>query len=287
MPRLSEAETRELFLAACRAEIGALKPGNVHIHAGGHGMEVRQFEASAAAAAPWIADGDLRIGARIRHAVDASFAAAGCNTNLGILLLAAPLAAAAQSGDAGTLRDRLATVIAALDAKDTADVYAAIRRANPGGLGADTDQDVSAAPTVGLLTAMALAAHRDRIARAYVSNFAEVFEFGLPTLDRVRPLAHDSSLMVTTLHMAYLAELPDSHIARKFGNEVAEQVRKEALRHKPLWTPAASPGSFAELFAFDTDLKRRNLNPGTTADFVVATLFAASIRDRMALSSLA
>ena len=246
-----------------------------------------QFEEAAAAAAPWIADSDLRIGARIRHAVDASFAAAGCNTNLGILLLAAPLAAAAQSGDGGTLRDSLATVLAALDARDTADVYAAIRRASPGGLDVATDQDVFAAPTVGLLTAMALAAHRDRIASAYVSNFAEVFDFGLPTLDRVRALADDFNLMVTTLHMAYLAALPDSHIARKFGTEVAEQVRKEALLHKRLWTPVATPSSFAELLAFDTDLKQRNLNPGTTADLVVATLFAASIRDRMALSSLA
>jgi triphosphoribosyl-dephospho-CoA synthase len=287
MPRLRETETRDLFLAACRAEIAALKPGNVHVHAGGHGMEVRQFEEAAAAAAPWIADSDLRIGARIRHAIDASFAAAGCNTNLGILLLAAPLAAAAQSRHGGTLQDSLAAVLAALDARDTADVYAAIQRANPGGLDVATDQDVAAAPTVGLLAAMALAAHRDRIASAYVSNFAEVFDFGLPTLDRVRPLADDFNLMVTTLHMAYLAALPDSHIARKFGTDVAEQVRKEALLHKRLWTPVATPSSFAELLAFDTDLKRRYLNPGTTADLVVATLFAASIRDRMALSSLA
>lgn len=286
MLRLSETETRNLFLAACRAEIAALKPGNVHVHAAGHGMEVRQFADAAAAAAPWIADGDLKVGARVRHAVDASFAAAGCNTNLGILLLCAPLAAAAQSGQPGNLRDRVAIVLSGLDANDTAHVFAAIRRASPGGLGVATDQDVSSPPTVGLLTAMALAAHRDRVAGAYVSNFAEIFDFGLPTHDRVRSLTDDSDLMVTTLHMAYLAELPDSHIARKFGVEVAEQVRKEALQHKRLWYPVTVPASFAELLAFDADLKQRNLNPGTTADFVVATLFAAAIRDRMALSSL-
>ena len=87
MPRLSEDETAELFLAACRAEIGALKPGNVHLHAGGHGMETAHFEASAAAAAPWIADRALNVGLRIQCAVEASIAAAGLNTNLGILLL--------------------------------------------------------------------------------------------------------------------------------------------------------------------------------------------------------
>lgn len=286
MPRLTQDEAAELFVAACRAEINALKPGNVHIHAAGHGMETAHFEASAAAAAPWVASAELKVGTRILRGVEASFAAAGRNTNLGILLLAAPLATAAQSGYSRALGDRLAAVLAALDERDAADIFTAIRIANPGGLGAAPEQNVAAPPTVGLLEAMALAADRDRIARAYVTNFAEVFNFGLPMLDRVRLLADDPSMMVTTLHMAYLAELPDSHIARKSGRAVAEQVRKEALRHKRLWTPVATPNSFAELLAFDADLKRRNLNPGTTADFVVATLFAASIRDRLGLSSL-
>jgi triphosphoribosyl-dephospho-CoA synthase len=285
MPRLTTEETREAFLAACRAELDALKPGNVHVHAGGHGMEVKQFEASAVAAAPWIAATDLKVGARILRGVEASLAAGGCNTNLGILLLAAPLAAAAQSGKAATLRTRIARVLAALDAQDAADVFAAIRIANPGGLGAAPAEDVATLPTVGLLQAMALAADRDRVARAYVTTFAEIFDFGLPTLDRVRPLAGNQALMVSTLHMAYLAELPDSHIARKFGSAVAEQVRKEASRHKRLWDPVVAANSFAELLDFDADLKRRNLNPGTTADFVVGTLFAASIRDRLDLSS--
>jgi len=286
MPRLTQDETAELFLAACRAEINALKPGNVHIHAAGHGMETAHFEASAAAAAPWIADVALNVGLRVQYSVEASIIAARMNTNLGILLLSAPLALAGGYASGAGLREDVAGILAGLDEEDAAAVFAAIRRANPGGLGAAPEQDVAAPPTVGLLEAMALAADRDRIARAYVTNFAEVFDFGLPTLDRVRPLADDPSLMVTTLHMAYLAQLPDSHIARKYGSAVAEQVRKEALRHKRLWTPVATPNSFAELLAFDADLKRRNLNPGTTADFVVATLFAASIRDRLGLSSL-
>ena len=94
MPGLSAAQISDLFLAACRAELDALKPGNVHVHAAGHGMQVAQFEASAAASAPFIAAAGVGVGARILGAVEASFAAAGCNTNLGILLLCAPLAAA-------------------------------------------------------------------------------------------------------------------------------------------------------------------------------------------------
>src|SRR5690606_37670745 len=160
--------------------------------------------------------------------VESSLAAAGCNTNLGILLLTAPLAAAAETASSTSLRTRLEAVLAALDDEDAGAVFEAIRLANPGGLGNAPDQDVAAAPSVGLVAAMALAAGRDRIARAYVNGFAEIFTFGVPTLRSVQCNTNDASLALTTLHMAYLAEAPDSHIARKFGKAVAEGVRAEA-----------------------------------------------------------
>lgn len=277
MSRVSEADTAAMFLAACRAELGALKPGNVHIHVGGHGMDVAQFEASAVASAPHIAAQDEKVGTRILRAVEDSFAVAGCNTNLGILLLCAPLAAAAQRGDGTDLRARLHGVLTTLDADDTAAVYAAIRLANPGGLGSVDEQDVAAPPSVGLLQAMAMAAERDRIAAAYVTDYTEIFDFGLPVLANAMQATGDNRYAITTLHMAYLAFFPDSHIARKYGLETAEAVRAEAHALAPLWQPAARPDTAQDLLAFDTDLKGRGINPGTTADLVVATLFAASL----------
>jgi triphosphoribosyl-dephospho-CoA synthase len=281
MPGLSQDAISEAFLAACRAELAALKPGNVHVHAGGHGMEAHHFEASAVAAAPFVADARAKVGARVLGAVEASLAAAGCNTNLGILLLTAPLAAAAQSEASGDLRTRVRRVLSALDAADAANVYEAIRRANPGGLGSAPEQDVAAPPTLQLREAMALAADRDRIARAYVTDMEEVFAFGIPTLEEISLRTDDLALAVTTLHMAYLAREPDSHVARKFGNEVAESVRREAAQHRALWEPAATQRTLPGLLRFDQGLKERGLNPGTTADFVVATLFAAGLSSRM------
>ncbi len=286
MPGLSEDETAEAFLAAARAELAALKPGNVHVHAGGHGMELAQFEASAVAAAPWIAASRLKPGVRILRAVEAALAAAGCNTNLGILLLSGPLAAAAQSDAAGGLRARVKRILAALDDEDAAAVFEAIRLANPGGLGAAPDQDVAERPTVGLRQAMAMAADRDRIARAYVTDFEEIFAFGLPTLERIRRQTADAALAVTTLHMAYLAQYPDSHIARKFGTAAAGAVWAQARQHRTLWDPVAGPDTFEALLALDAELKRRQLNPGTTADLVVGTLFAAAICTRLGVTAL-
>ena len=285
MPGLSAADISELFLAACRAELAALKPGNVHVHAGGHGMEVAQFEASAVASAPFIAAAGVGVGARILGAVEASFAAAGCNTNLGILLLCAPLAAAAEMPGHATLRDRLRVVLNGFDDSDAASVFAAIRLANPGGLGAVPEQDVAAAPTVGLFEAMALGAARDRIAAAYVTDYADIFEFGVNVLASAMAHTDDLRLAVTTLHMAYLAYFPDSHITRKQGAEMAERVRGQAYALAPAWQPVAQRNTLPKLLEFDAELKRRNVNPGTTADLVVGTLFAASMCDALGPSS--
>jgi triphosphoribosyl-dephospho-CoA synthase len=284
MQRLSADEISDLFLTACRAELHALKPGNVHIYAGGHDMELEHFEESAQAAAPWIAVETLKVGERILRAVETSMAAADCNTNLGILLLCAPLAAAAELASDAPLQARLVKVLEGLDDNDAKAVFAAIRRAAPGGLGKAPEQDVSAAPTASLLESMRLAADRDRIANAYVTKFADIFDFGLPTLAAAQRRTTSVPLAVTTLHMAFLAQHPDSHIARKYGQRTAEQVAMEAADLEQYWSPVAQAETLEPLLAFDAELKARGLNPGTTADFVVATLFAAALDRRFAAS---
>jgi triphosphoribosyl-dephospho-CoA synthase len=270
----------QAFIDACHAELHALKPGNVHVHAAGHGMETAHFERAAAAAAPFIADPTRRVGARILGAVGASFAATGLNTNLGIVLLCAPLAAAADAAQrssvpgASELRGRLSAILDTLDVSDADQAFQAIVLANPAGLGRAEAGDVAEPPSVTLREAMALASDRDRIARAYVTAFDDIFSFALPELEAARRAAANESFAITALHMGLLASFPDSHIARKHGARVAEGVREEAKLNEALWRPAPSPESWKRLLMFDADLKARGLNPGTTADFVVATLFA-------------
>lgn len=267
------------FLAACRAELDALKPGNVHRHSAGHGMEVAHFERAAEAAAGPIADPALSVGKRILKATEASVAATGLNTNLGIVLLCAPLAKAAAETtfDIG-LRRRLDVILAALDEQDADDAFAAIRLANPAGLGNVESGDVhGTAASMTLIAAMHLAAGRDRIVNAYITAYSDVFDFALPVFIDARAVTNDSHLAVTTLHMALLAEFPDTHITRKFGDAVAAEVRQEARALQSLWHPAAFAKSIPSLIEFDVKMKSKGLNPGTTADFVVATLFVAGL----------
>jgi triphosphoribosyl-dephospho-CoA synthase len=97
---------------------------------------------------------------------------------------------------------------------------------------------------------------------------------GLPELQAARRAAANEQLAITALHMSLLASFPDSHIARKHGAAAAEGVREEAVRLAPFWRPAPRPETLQPLLDLDASLKARGLNPGTTADFVVATLFA-------------
>ncbi len=279
---LTRGEIEAAFIAACDGELSALKPGNVHRFSAGHGMDVSFFERAAVAAAPHIANPDLSVGQRILQATEASVAATGVNTNLGIVLLAAPLASAAAQTDIGTgLRRRLAVILSLLTKDDARDAFAAIRIANPAGLGQVADGDVSqSGPDMTLIQAMGLAADRDRIAQAYVTAYEDIFDVALPIYHQALTIATTPDLAVTTLHMALLSKYPDSHIARKWGLAQAEHVRDQAQALARLWQPVAVARSRLGLLDFDADLKARGLNPGTTADLVVATLFASHVSRR-------
>lgn len=274
MRALSPAEVADAFRAACLAELSALKPGNVHVFAAGHGMETAQFEAAAAAAAPAIATSGRMVGARVLAAVEASLAVAGCNTNLGIILLCAPLAVAAEGG--GPFRERLVQVLEGLDLADAENAFHAIAAASPGGLGAADEADVHAPASVTLKEAMAIAADRDAIARQYVTDYADLLALGVPVLAG-GPLERGR---IEDAYLTFLATLPDSHIARKFGAEQAEAVRREAVALRGRLSDLSPAERHDALLAFDTSLKARGLNPGTSADLTVASIFATLIEQQ-------
>lgn len=266
---------RSAYLAACALELRALKPGNVHDFADGHGMTVADFVTSAhASAAPLCAPG-RPAGERIRDAVVATRAAVECNTNLGIVLLAAPLIAAAETAQTPALRPALASVLRALSVDDAVAAYEAIRLAAPAGLGRSAAQDVAAPPSVDLRQAMALAASRDRVAHQYASDYADIFELGLPRYTAAERSGERHEWAVTLVYIDFLAAFPDSHIMRKYGAATATEVRDRARGMIPLLDARSDrEQAIAALLAFDCWLKERRLNPGTCADLTVATLLA-------------
>jgi triphosphoribosyl-dephospho-CoA synthase len=278
----------DAFIAACRGELESPKPGNVHVYAAGHGMTVAQFEASAVAAADPLSASGARVGARIRGAIEATFRAVGTNTNLGIILLCAPLAAAADPACAPLagedLRQSLLRVLDGLDVADAADAFAAIVQASPAGLGRAERHDVFAPPQVTLKQAMAEAADRDRVARQYATGFADVFDLGIPVRATAAARWSDAKFATLAVYLGFLSRFPDSHIVRKHGAGTAAEVCRAARKFDALLRESISPTALMdELLAWDANLKARGLNPGTTADLTVATLFAVRLQSSLAV----
>ncbi|WP_250515633.1 triphosphoribosyl-dephospho-CoA synthase [Caballeronia sp. INDeC2] len=269
---------RTAFLRACRLDVETKKPGNVSVASAGHGMTSAQFIASAGTAAAGLFTPHARVGVRILEAVRRTFDAVGCNTNLGIVLLAAPLCAALDALDANASIDAAqwhrATqrVLAELDIDDARLAYRAIALANPGGLGDAPEQTVHAPPTVTLRAAMTLAADRDSIARQYENGFADVFG-AAGAAGAVAPSTEHRAMLDTFL--TFLSNWPDSHIVRKHGAAVAQSVTRDAARHRANWRMAGCPVESAAFDDWDAELKARGINPGTSADLAVAALFVA------------
>jgi len=126
---------------------------------------------------------------------------------------------------------------------------------------------------------MGEAAGRDRIARQYVTAYEDIFALGLPALAAARRRHADASWSTLAVYLTFLAALPDTHIARKFDLAVAEAIRREAAGWRDAFEAAHhDPEGIAdELLNWDAALKSRGINPGTSADLTVATLFASNL----------
>jgi triphosphoribosyl-dephospho-CoA synthase len=257
---------------ACVWEATARKPGNVHRYRDFADAGYVDFLLSAAALAPVLATACQRpAGATILEAVRATRRVVGTNTNLGIALLLAPLAAVPEGVG---LRAGVGRVLAGLTVEDARLAYEAIRLAAPGGLGRAAEQDVSAEPTQTLREVMALAEGRDLIARQYADGFAEVFGDGAPAVVAGLGLTGSVEGAIIHAHLTLLARHPDTLIARKRGPAEAAEAAARARRVLEEGWPH-EPGGRTALAELDAWLRAagNGRNPGTTADLVAASLF--------------
>jgi triphosphoribosyl-dephospho-CoA synthase len=259
---------------ACVWEATARKPGNVTRHHDFADATYLDFVLSAAAIAPVLATAAQRgVGATVLEAVRATRRVVATNTNLGIILLLAPLAAMPEGED---LRGGVRRILAGLGVEDARRVYEAIRLAAPGGLGRVADQDVREEPTQPLREVMALAAGRDLVARQYAGGFAEVFDDGVPALTAGLEATGCLEGAIIHAHLHLMALHPDTLIARKRGPAEAEEAARRARRVLEQGWPR-EPAGMAALAELDAWLRAEGnrRNPGTTADLLTASLVVA------------
>jgi triphosphoribosyl-dephospho-CoA synthase len=263
-------------------EATAPKPGNVHRGADFEDLTYPDLVLSGVAIGPEMERACERtLGETVLAAVQATRRAVTTNSNLGMILLLTPLAAAAicespldlEAGTRPIAAEDVCRVLSGLTRDDARLVYEAIRLAKPGGLGKVETGDVAGQPPESLIEAMRLAADRDLVARQYAHGYAEVFGDVVPALrDAIERFPVYSAIVYAYLKV--LARFPDSLIARKCGIETA----KRASDHAAQIVAGAKPGDrdwhdLAADFDFWLRADGHRRNPGTTADLITAGLF--------------
>jgi len=274
-PARQAADVAAAAQLACLLEASAPKPGNVSPFASFRDATYEDFLASAAAIGPaFAAAGEQSLGTTIREAMEATSRWATSNTNLGLVLLLAPLARAALRPGREALRVQLAATLAHTTVGDARDAYVAIRSVAPGGLGQAGEQDVADTPTTTLRDVMALARDRDAIAREYATDFATTFEIGAPALRRARADGLAWRDAIVEVYLALLAAAPDTHIARKLGTDAAVMVQRRARAVRDAGGVRTPSGRDATA-ALDRELRdeANTLNPGATADLTGAAIY--------------
>lgn len=278
---ISPEQLSELYRQACEVDVQAFKPGNVSVYADGHDMTVADFRISAKVSAAPLCNPDYSLGEKIYYAVKATREAVGCNTNLGIILLCAPLIQAIGYKKSGlTLRQAVSKVIREATIEDADWVFKAITLASPGGLGSSDQQDVNQKASVTLLEAMKIASVKDRIALQYTTDYQDIFNFLVLRYNASLDRWGDRNWSAVAAYADMLSQFPDSHIERKYGDQYSEMVAvKMALLSAEL-SKTDNPEQIKPLlFCLDQELKFYDINPGTTADMIVATVLTAFLED--------
>jgi triphosphoribosyl-dephospho-CoA synthase len=270
---------------ACVWEVTAPKPGNVYRGADFDDVSFEDFINSAVVIGPIFERAhDAGVGRTVLEAVRATRETVGTNTNLGTLLLLAPLAAVP---DGVPHAKGISDLIAGLTHDDTRNVYEAIRVSCAGGMGeapkADVFKDTPA--DLNLVDAMRIAAEVDLVARQYTNNFADVLADTAELIAEGIERGWSLSDSIVHAHLRHLAKHGDSLIHRKCGAQASDEARERA----GLVLAAGEPGDDDFVRAatdFDSWLRAdgHRRNPGTSADFIAAGLFVLLRDGRLELS---
>lgn len=260
------------------------KPGNIDRDHDYSDTRFEHFLASAVGVYPVLeeaARSDSGVGSFIRQAVlESARWQRGGNTHFGAFILLVPLVIAGGAcDDTECLRKRAEQVVKETTVDDAVELYKAFSdakvRVKPVG-----DLDLSDSASVDkikeqgltLFDMMEMSAGYDIIAGEWVNGFSKTFECARLILEKIK--THNINDAVVFSFMEMLARNKDTFIRTKFDSEKAEEVSRRAAEI------LKKSGNDVEIMrnnihAFDRELLDEGVNPGSTADIIIAGLFVA------------
>jgi len=120
-----------------------------------------------------------------------------------------------------------------------------------------------------LLELMRLSLDHDIVAREWATDFERSFQLAGRLREMVSIYGLNDGVVRTFLEA--LAEVPDSLISAKFGKERAVEVSRMAI-------DALLDSTLNKAREMDCELNNRDMNPGSTADLIAASLFISLLR---------
>jgi triphosphoribosyl-dephospho-CoA synthase len=196
------------------------------------------------------------------------------NTHFGSLVLLIPISIAARGP--GELQADLRDVLEKTTVIDAIDFYSAFEKAKARVAEVDdfslNDRNWQKAVLGSgktLLELMRLSSKHDIVAREWSTNYERSFRLADRMAEKTKRWGLNDGVVRTFLEA--LAEVPDSLICAKFGAELAHQVSCRA-------GDALLDDTLGRAHQLDRDLLAQDINPGSTADLIAASLFISLLR---------
>lgn len=269
---------------------GYPKPGNVHRTRDYDDMEFEDFIISGIVIGDTVreacTDVDVEnpeLGKYILRAVAETDRWIKNNTNLGIVMMITPIAAAAAISDSfDNIRENVKLLMSNTSVDDACDLYDAINIADAGGMGDQDEYDVASDSakqelrdnSQTMYDVLKISAPWDMLAREMTSDMPAVFEIGYPTYHKLREEKSKNDACILTF-LTILSQVPDTLISRKYGSDEALKI---SMMTRDLLNLKDESDFKDKLKQFDEYLFNNKYNPGTTADLTAASIFVSYLK---------
>ena len=276
--QLTPKNIQSAYLFSCHKDIELIKPGNVNIISPHKDTNARDYIESSVLSSKILFQEKLTLGERILESVKITRKKIKTNTNLGIILLCAPIIHAIIKFKDLELRDGIKMTLSSSTPKDTLDICSAINISSPGGLGKRDVYDTNSLPDVSVKEIMDYSAKYDRISYQYSNNYIDIFDFIIPRLIFLIKKHGSLDISLSLMFIEILAKIPDSHITRKLGDKISKKTSNHANDLLKILDKESSHEYLTnQLSKLDYEYKKKGINPGTTADLLLASLMIYKI----------
>ncbi len=256
------------------------KPGNIDRDHNYSDTRFEHFLASAVGVYPVLekaAGSDSGIGSLIREAVvESGKWQKGGNTHFGAFILLIPLVmAAGRCSNRTCLKAKAHNVVRGTTVDDAVEFYKTFYETAVKVKHVD-DLDLKNAASVEKIRArgltlfnmMEMSAAYDMIAEEWTNGFRRSFECASSIQEKIRE--HGINDAVVLAFMEILSRNKDTFIRTKFDDKKAKEV---SMRAKRISTTGDMDNIKKSILSFDEELLIEGVNPGSTADIIIAGLF--------------